>query len=75
MSPLMTILIVDDEPGIRRSLADSLSEEGYGAIKARRGKLTIIDREKLLKFAGSAYGPTEAEYQRLIGRLTRSANT
>ena len=49
--------------------------EGYGAIKARRGKLTIIDREKLLKFAGSAYGPTEAEYQRLIGRLTRSANT
>ena len=38
MSPLLTILIVDDEPGIRRSLGDSLSEEGYGVLKAERGE-------------------------------------
>ncbi len=49
--------------------------EGYGAIKARRGKLTIVDRDKLVEFAGAAYGPAEAEYQRLIGRLTRPTNT
>jgi two-component system nitrogen regulation response regulator NtrX len=38
MPPLLTILIVDDEPGIRRSLGDSLSEEGYGVLKAERGE-------------------------------------
>jgi len=41
MSPLMTILIVDDEPGIRRSLGDALSEEDYGVIKAERGEQAL----------------------------------
>jgi two-component system nitrogen regulation response regulator NtrX len=41
MPPLLTILIVDDEPGIRRSLGESLAEEGYGVIKAERGEQAL----------------------------------
>jgi len=41
MRPLMTILIVDDEPGIRRSLGESLAEEGYAVLKAERGEQAL----------------------------------
>lgn len=41
MPPPLTILIVDDEPGIRRSLAESLSEEGFGVLKAERGEQAL----------------------------------
>jgi len=41
MRPLTTILIVDDEPGIRRSLGESLAEEGYGVLKAERGEQAL----------------------------------
>jgi two-component system nitrogen regulation response regulator NtrX len=41
MSPLLTILIVDDEPGIRRSLGEALAEEGYGVLKAERGEQAL----------------------------------
>ena len=41
MRPLMTILIVDDEPGIRRSLGESLTEEGYAVLKAERGEQAL----------------------------------
>ena len=41
MPPLLTILIVDDEPGIRRSLGESLAEEGYGVLKAERGEQAL----------------------------------
>jgi CRP-like cAMP-binding protein len=40
--------------------------EGVGAIKAARGALTIISRDKLLEFAGGSYGEPEAEYERLM---------
>ncbi|MCL1894756.1 MAG: sigma-54 dependent transcriptional regulator [Holophagaceae bacterium] len=38
MKPICTILIVDDEPGIRRSLGESLVEEGFAVIKAESGE-------------------------------------
>lgn len=41
--------------------------EGAGRIRSRRGRIEILDRERLLEVAGSSYGTTEAEYDRLIG--------
>jgi len=41
MRPPLTLLIVDDEPGIRRSLGESLSEEGYAVLKAERGEQAL----------------------------------
>jgi CRP-like cAMP-binding protein len=41
--------------------------EGNGFIKAKRGSITILDREALVEFADGTYGAPEAEYKRLIG--------
>ena len=41
MSFSATILIVDDEPGIRRSMGDSLRDEGYAILKAERGEQAL----------------------------------
>ena len=38
MRPPTTILLVDDEPGIRRSLGEALKDEGYQVVKAERGE-------------------------------------
>jgi len=40
--------------------------EGRKAIRATRGKITILDRAKLEEAAGGSYGVTEAEYRRLL---------
>jgi len=40
--------------------------EGYRLIKARRGRITIVDRAALEKVADDGYGLPEAEYARLI---------
>lgn len=47
--------------------------EGAGLIKARRGRVLVLDRAGLVAAAGEAYGPAEAEYERLIGALRRTA--
>ncbi len=41
--------------------------EGAGLIQARRGRVTVLDREGLTESAGDSYGPAEAEYERLLG--------
>jgi hypothetical protein len=43
-----------------------------GIIVVGRGGFSIIDRPRLLKIAGSGYGPAETEYQRLITRGDRA---
>ena len=40
--------------------------EGHRLIKARRGRITILDRAALEKVADDGYGLPEAEYARLI---------
>jgi CRP-like cAMP-binding protein len=54
--------------GVRRSgVTEQLHIlEGLHAIKATRGNIRIIDREKLEEVAGGCYGAPEAEYRRLI---------
>ena len=41
--------------------------EGMQIIRAKRGMITVLDREKLEELAEDAYGLSEAEYTRLIG--------
>jgi len=55
--------------GVRRSgVTDTIHIlEGRGLIRAARGKITIRDRAKLERHAGTSYGLPEAEYRRLIG--------
>ena len=40
--------------------------EGYRLIRARRGRITVLDREALEAAADDGYGVPEAEYARLI---------
>jgi CRP-like cAMP-binding protein len=55
--------------GVQRSgLTLAIQElEGLGMIRAKRGLITVVDREKLYDMAGGSYGCPEAEYERLIG--------
>lgn len=41
--------------------------EGLKAIRATRGNIRVIDREKLEEIAGGCYGVPESEYERLVG--------
>ena len=43
--------------------------EGHGMIRARRGRITVLDRTRLCAHAGDSYGPAEAAYEQLIGPL------
>jgi CRP-like cAMP-binding protein len=48
--------------------------EGIGAIRSKRGRVIILDREKLEELAGDAYGEPEGEYRRLIGPFGREGS-
>jgi CRP-like cAMP-binding protein len=54
--------------GVQRSSATLAIQalEGYRLIKAKRGRMTVLDREALEKLVDSGYGLPEAEYARLI---------
>ena len=55
--------------GVRRAGVTMATHllEGRGVIRARRGRLSVLDREGLEEVAGGLYGAPEAEYRRLIG--------
>lgn len=54
--------------GVQRSSATLAIQalEGHGLIKARRGRITILNRTALEEVANAGYGLPEAEYARLI---------
>ena len=54
--------------GVRRPSVTMAAHtlEGAGMIRARRGHITVLDRERLEALAGDTYGLAEAEYERLI---------
>ena len=57
--------------GVRRSsVTDAIHLlEGDLLIKATRGNIRILDRDRLERRAAASYGVPEAEYRRLIGPL------
>lgn len=61
--------------GVRRSgVTNELHViEGVRAIKATRGNIKILDREKIVEMAGGSYGIPEREYEHFIGLPLRRA--
>jgi len=60
----LSIMLAVQRPSVTTALH---MIESYGFIKARRGNITIVDRDALIDFADGMYGTPEAEYRRLIG--------
>jgi CRP-like cAMP-binding protein len=54
--------------GVRRAGVTTATHvlEGNGLIRAKRGVITVLNREKLEELADNSYGLPEAEYERLI---------
>jgi CRP-like cAMP-binding protein len=54
--------------GVRRAGVTTATHilEGNGLIRAKRGIITILDRERLEELADNAYGLPETEYARLM---------
>ena len=54
--------------GVRRPGVTTATHilEGAGMIKAKRGRIVVLDREKLMELTGDTYGPAEAESDRLL---------
>ena len=40
--------------------------EGAGRIRAKRGRIQVLGRDRLIEIASGSYGTTEAEYARLL---------
>jgi len=54
--------------GVRRAGVTTSTHvlEGVRTIRATRGQITVLDREKLVELAENTYGVAEAEYERLM---------
>lgn len=59
----MAMMIAADRSSVTVSLHVL---EGAGMIRSRRGRVLIIDRERLEDLAGEGYGRPEVEYRKLI---------
>ncbi len=43
--------------------------EGNRLVRAKRGLITVLDRDGLVEFADGSYGTPEDEYRRLVGKF------
>jgi CRP-like cAMP-binding protein len=68
----MSLMIASQRTGVTLALHIL---EGEGVIRSQRGRVTILDREKLVGAAGMIYGRSEAEYRRLIGPFGKQFGT
>jgi CRP-like cAMP-binding protein len=59
----MAMMIAADRSSVTVSLHVL---EGAGMIRSKRGRVLILDRERLEELAGEGYGRPEAEYRKLI---------
>ena len=59
----MAMMIAAERSGVTVSLHVL---EGSGMIRSRRGRVIILDRNKLEELAGDGYGRPETEYRKLI---------
>ena len=59
----MAMMISAQRSGVTLALH---SLEGSGMIRSSRGKVVIVDRDKLRELAGSSYGAPERRYSELI---------
>ena len=57
--------------GVRRAGVTTATHalEGMGSIRTRRGRIEVMDRDKLLELAGDAYQVAEDEYERLMAQV------
>ena len=57
--------------GVRRPGVTTATHvlEGMGSIRNKRGRIEVLDREKLVELAGDAYQVAEDEYERLMAEL------
>jgi len=60
----MAMMIAAERSGVTVSLHVL---EGAGMIRSKRGRVLILDRQKLEELAGEGYGRPEAEFRKLIG--------
>lgn len=61
----LSLMLAVRRPGVTTAIHGL---EGMGMIRARRGRIVVLDRERLADLAGDSYGVAEAEYERLIAK-------
>jgi CRP-like cAMP-binding protein len=59
----MSLMLGVERPGVTIAMGSLVKD---GLVAKRRGRVQIIDRERLLDLAGDGYGLAETEYARLI---------
>ncbi|KAB1074344.1 Crp/Fnr family transcriptional regulator [Methylobacterium planeticum] len=61
---ILSMMLGVHRPGVTVAVHEL---ESGGMIATRRGVITVLDRDKLVRLAGTSYGFAEAEYERLVG--------
>ncbi|KQP93719.1 hypothetical protein ASF57_22360 [Methylobacterium sp. Leaf117] len=62
---VLAVMLGVQRPGVTLAVQNL---EGAGSIRARRGRITILDRTQLRVAAGESYGVAEATYERLFAK-------